>query len=178
VTSLRAATVDSDTSADELAIGQLYARPKRQRMGSDTGGQPALRNGRSVLDSREKSTSMSLNSDESPLQTILLLRLRHESGNVQDCRARICVELALESQDDAEYQFIFGEKQRFFDETGRGSIFAELEFNMGAVYTQAVMWCLEAGPDVTHGVDDGDFDDALDIQENTLAIFRQLLEVV
>lgn len=146
-------------------------------MGSDTGGQPALRNGRSALDSHEKSTSVSLNSDESPLQTILLLWLRHESGNVQDCRARICVESALEPQDDAEYQFMFGEKQRLFDETGRGNIFAELEFNMGAAYTQAVMWCLEAGPDV-HGVDDEDFDDSLDIQENTLAIFCQLLEVV
>lgn len=113
-----------------------------------------------------------------PLQTILLLWLRHESGNVQDRRARICVESALEPQDDAEYHFMFGEKQRLFDETGRGSIFAELEFNMGAAYTQAVMWCLEVGPDVTHGVDDEDFDDSLDIQENTLAIFHQLLEVV
>ena len=103
MTSLRAATVDSDTSADELATDQLCARLKRQRMGSDTGGQPSLRNGRSALDSREKSNSVSLNSDESPLQAILLLWLRHESGNVQDCRARICVESALESQDDAEY---------------------------------------------------------------------------
>ena len=58
------------------------------------------------------------------------------------------------------------------------SIFAELEFNMGTAYTQAVMWCLQVGPDVTRGVDDEDFDSALDIQENTLAIFRQLLEVV
>ena len=62
----------------------------------------------------------------------------------------------MEPQDDAEYHFIFGEKQC---ETGRGSIFAELEFNMGAAYTQAVMWCLEARPDVTHGVDDEDFAD-------------------
>jgi hypothetical protein len=159
VTSLRAATVDSDTSADELAIDQLYARPKRQRMGCDTGGQPALRNRRSAPDSREKSTSVSLNSDESPFQTILLLRLRHESGNVQDCRARICVESALEPQDDAEYHFTFSEKERLFDETGRGSIFAEPEFHIGAVYTQAVMWCLEACTDVTHGVDDEDFND-------------------
>jgi len=65
----------------------------------------------------------------------------------------------LKAQDDAEYHFMFGEKQRLFGETGRGSIFAELEFNMGAAYTQAVMWCLEAGPDVTHGVDDEDFAD-------------------
>ena len=49
---------------------------------------------------------------------------------------------------------------------------------MGPAYTQAIMWCLAAGPDFTHGVDDEDFDDSLDIQENTLAIFRQLLEVV
>jgi hypothetical protein len=113
-----------------------------------------------------------------PLQTILLLWLRHELGSVQDYRARIFVESALEPQADAEYHFMFGERQRSLDETGRGSIFAELEFNMEAAYTQAVMWCLEAGPDITHEVDDEDFGDSLDIQENTLAIFRQLFEAV
>jgi serine/threonine protein kinase len=113
-----------------------------------------------------------------PLQTILLLWLRHESGEVKDRPAKMSTGSTLEARDDAEFYSMFGEKQRLLDETGRGSIYAELNFNMGTAYAQAVMRCLQAGPYVKRGVDDEDFNDSLDIQENSLAILHRLLEVV
>lgn len=113
-----------------------------------------------------------------PLQTILLSWLRHESAKVQQCPAKISTDSILEPRDNAEFYLMSGEKQRLLGETGRGSIYAELEFNMGAAYAQIVARCLHASSGVKNGVDEEDFDDSLDIQENSLATLHRLLEVV
>jgi Prion-inhibition and propagation len=114
-----------------------------------------------------------------PLQTMLLSWLRQESGKVQDCPVQISAGSTLEPRDDAEFYLMLGEKQRLLGETGRGSVFAELKFNMGAAYAQNVARCLQASSQsVKIGADDEDFDDSLDIQENSLATLHQLLEAV
>ena len=84
----------------------------------------------------------------------------------------------MEPRDDGEFYLMLGEKQRLLDETGPGSIFAELMFNMGAAYTKIVATCLQASPCLKARADDEDIDDSLDIQENSLATLHRLLEVM
>ena len=54
---------------------------------------------------------------------------------------------------------------------------ADLEFQMGKVYSKLVMDCLNAEPNPSSSADE-EFDDPLDVQETIVSTLRKLLEVV
>ena len=112
-----------------------------------------------------------------PLQTVLLRYLRRNANIVVNSADDVVPTSTLTPRNDAEYYSMVGEKQRLLRETGPGTIHAELHYRMGAAYSQTVMECLHAATSQA-GRDELDFDDSLDIQEESLATLRGLAAVV
>lgn len=112
-----------------------------------------------------------------PLPTILLQQLRSQSDE-KDTTSPAASSLAiLAAKDATEYYSMVKEKQRLLEERGSCSIRADLEFQMGKVYSKLVMDCLNAEPNPSSSADE-EFDDSLDVQETIVSTLRKLLEVV
>ena len=108
-----------------------------------------------------------------PLQTVLLHYLRRKASNpLDDISSSVLV-----PENDTEYYFMVGEKQRLIRETGLGTIHADLCHRMGFAYSQIVMTCLHAATSQVDS-DTEDIFDSLGILEESLATLRGLAAAV
>jgi hypothetical protein len=79
--------------------------------------------------------------------------------------------------DDAEYYHIAGERERLLQDPGYRRLGRELEFRMARVYARVVNNCLHAGMTSTGGLDE-DFEYSIEVQQETPATLRRLLDAL
>lgn len=113
----------------------------------------------------------------SPLQTVLLRRLRRDLADSATSQAPLSSAIELVPRNDAEYYDMVGTKQTRLQQRGSGSIKAELDFRMGTRYGDLVMSCINAATERKAG-DDEDLDDSLVVQDQCLAQLKALVAAV
>lgn len=112
-----------------------------------------------------------------PLQSILLRHLRLHAMPVPISSEAVLSTSVLEPRNDAEYYSMVGEKQRLLRETGPGTILSELRHRMGTAYGRIVMNCLHA-PTNQLGKDDEEYDESIDIQEESLTALQVIAAAI
>ncbi|CAF9909703.1 hypothetical protein IMSHALPRED_008447 [Imshaugia aleurites] len=112
-----------------------------------------------------------------PLPTILLQRLRGQSDEKDAPCSALYSMAILGPRNDTEYYLMVKEKQKLLEELGTGSIRAELEFQMGNIYSKLVMDCLHAERKCSSSADE-ELDDSLELQETIVSTLRNLLDVL
>lgn len=112
-----------------------------------------------------------------PLPMILLQRLRSQSDGKNALSSTLSSLSILAPRDDAEYYSMVKEKQRLLEERGSHSIRAEIDFQMGNVYSKLVMDCLHAETKPSGSADE-EFDNSLEFQETIVSTLRNLLKVL
>ncbi|KAI9699650.1 MAG: hypothetical protein M1836_002684 [Candelina mexicana] len=113
----------------------------------------------------------------SPLQTILLRRVRRSAKNNADLPVQQLANSALSLEDDTEYYEMMGAKQSLLQSQECGSIRAELEHRMGRRYAEVAMDCINAATNANAEAteDDGD---SLETEEMSLIALKELAAVM
>jgi hypothetical protein len=85
--------------------------------------------------------------------------------------------MRIEPDDETEYHSVIGNRQLLLQGPGYGRLETQLEFRMGSQYAAVVRKCLTAGMTSGGGLDE-DFEDSIEVQQDTLTTLKRLLSAL